>query len=47
MRGKVLLARPILAPLRITPAYAGKSAIALNVLYPIWDHPRVCGEKVI
>ena len=45
MRGKVLLARPILAPLRITPACAGKSAIALNVLYPIWDHPRVCGEK--
>ena len=30
---------------RITPACAGKSAIALNVLYPIWDHPRVCGEK--
>ena len=46
MRGKVLLARPILAPLRITPAYAGKSLARRCVVPRSRDHPRVCGEKL-
>ena len=29
----------------ITPACAGKSKILCNVIYLVWDHPRVCGEK--
>ena len=29
----------------ITPACAGKSRFHCGVLYPLWDHPRVCGEK--
>ena len=45
MRGKVqkYLAGRFLP--RITPAYAGKSALALNVHKVTRDHPRVCGEK--
>ena len=45
MRGKVLLARPILAPLRITPACAGKRGPDTEKSSVVWDHPRVCGEK--
>ena len=30
---------------RITPACAGKSVGVLICVEPIWDHPRVCGEK--
>ena len=30
---------------RITPAYAGKSSSSRLKAFPIWDHPRVCGEK--
>ena len=30
----------------ITPACAGKSEAFLLRLYLLWDHPRVCGEKV-
>ena len=29
----------------ITPAYAGKSYKCPAGLLPVWDHPRVCGEK--
>ena len=29
----------------ITPAYAEKSYTRLVLLRPMWDHPRVCGEK--
>ena len=29
----------------ITPAYAGKSYVAIARLLPCWDHPRVCGEE--
>ena len=29
----------------ITPACAGKSNFLCIVLYLVWDHPRVCGEK--
>ena len=31
--------------LRITPAYAGKSALWRLVLLVERDHPRLCGEK--
>ena len=45
MRGKapflILLTRNI----RITPAYAGKSAPAGHTALVEQDHPRVCGEK--
>ena len=30
---------------RITPAYAGKRAVAVAVCGLYRDHPRVCGEK--
>ena len=30
---------------RITPACAGKSIRLRPSVCPIWDHPRVCGEK--
>ena len=29
----------------ITPAYAGKSVTRGTGVKPLWDHPRVCGEK--
>ena len=46
MRGKACLKRPSGPGLRITPAYAGKSAgMACNGQIR-QDHPRVCGEKV-
>ena len=32
--------------LRITPAYAGKSARRRFASSACWDHPRLCGEKV-
>ena len=45
MRGKVFHKRIDLYPIRITPAYAGKSLT--NGLYCAehQDHPRLCGEK--
>ena len=46
MRGKVLL---LLCPrpfVRITPAYAGKSLFCQLNRARLWDHPRVCGEKL-
>ena len=30
----------------ITPAYAGKSLFCRCSLLVIWDHPRLCGEKL-
>ena len=30
---------------RITPAYAGKSALIPAAVFLFWDHPRLCGEK--
>ena len=30
---------------RITPACAGKSKKNTVVVWPFWDHPRMCGEK--
>ena len=34
-----------MANIRITPAYAGKSAAGSALLVGGLDHPRVCGEK--
>ena len=47
MRGKA--ARPRAAPERpgITPAYAGKRSTRTSNTLPPWDHPRVCGEKIV
>ena len=30
----------------ITPAYAGKSVEEAKIEAKVWDHPRLCGEKV-
>ena len=46
VRGKVWLhQKPGRVP-GITPAYAGKSPPAKRKNPAIWDHPRVCGEKL-
>ena len=47
MRGKVVVHCCVLADLRITPAYAGKSVQQLLHSYNSRDHPRVCGEKTV
>ena len=47
MRGKVVYATLGVPQSRITPAYAGKSEIRLQRVEPPWDHPRLCGEKVL
>ena len=46
MRGKGL--RRVPHPRRggITPACAGKSLCHVSGHIPVWDHPRVCGEKL-
>ena len=31
----------------ITPAYAGKSNLLPHTRCRSWDHPRICGEKVL
>ena len=45
MRGKGFLAFSHLWHNRITPAYAGKRMSDGSSAVPLWDHPRVCGEK--
>ena len=45
MRGKGSITERAFIYLRITPAYAGKSAPSPQVQLLPWDHPRVCGEK--
>ena len=45
MRGKAALALAMLAKLRITPAYAGKSLHYRLHHCNNKDHPRLCGEK--
>ena len=47
MRGKARLSGSCRVRVRITPAYAGKSIIALKRFTGNWDHPRLCGEKGI
>ena len=32
---------------RITPAYAGKRCSARTPTFRTWDHPRLCGEKLV
>ena len=46
VRGKVFLRPNQFLHLGITPAYAGKSPPAKRKNPAIWDHPRVCGEKI-
>ena len=45
VRGKVHSISKPKAPIRITPACAGKSVQGPDLLSPQKDHPRVCGEK--
>ena len=46
-RGKARRIWRGLTPLRITPAYAGKSPPNLSILALLGDHPRIRGEKLI
>ena len=46
MRGKVKYKAQRLYEKRITPAYAGKSLLVVNLACGKQDHPRLCGEKV-
>ena len=45
MRGKDELVAHLILQVRITPAYAGKSALPDWKKNPPQDHPRMCGEK--
>ena len=45
MRGKVTEEQKRKYRIRITPAYAGKSFLDVNLKRDNADHPRVCGEK--
>ena len=45
MRGKVIVLNIEPCPSRITPAYAGKSAVRRGSDFAEQDHPRLCGEK--
>ena len=44
-RGKVDVGIPMLAPVRITPAWAGKRKALFALVHSTEDHPRVGGEK--
>ena len=46
MRGKVVDIVYQLQQEGITPAYAGKSIVSFHLQNCLWDHPRLCGEKV-
>ena len=46
MRGKEVDCLRFVCGLGITPAYAGKSFGDTLFCFQLWDHPRVCGEKV-
>ena len=47
MRGKVFKLHISFLPIRITPAYAGKSGLRSKVERNDGDHPRLCGEKFL
>ena len=47
MRGKVTIAGYEVDVKGITPAYAGKRLCLSLSFAPLWDHPRVCGEKFL
>ncbi len=46
MRGKEIKHLAMNAKSRITPAYAGKRERFDLFSAGIWDHPRLCGEKL-
>ena len=45
MRGKLVEITPYVAGIGITPADAGKTAVAVDYNSTIGDHPRGCGEN--
>ena len=45
-RGKVNGRLLSAVALGITPACAGKSSSRLQTRFPVWDHPRMRGEKL-
>ena len=47
MRGKVVDHKDEVLAAGITPAYAGKSRRSLKTRPATWDHPRLCGEKLM
>ena len=47
MRGKASGVRSFRWAVGITPAYAGKSILCPAHFGVVWDHPRVCGEKLV
>ena len=46
MRGKLKGLSLQVKGKRITPAHAGKTAVAAVPCIAVWDHPRACGENV-
>ena len=46
MRGKEAYFGNSIVGIRITPAYAGKSASRRKYVSAVRDHPRLCGEKL-
>ena len=46
MRGKAFHTKNSLLLIRITPAYAGKRDFPTVPFLFLWDHPRLCGEKL-
>ena len=46
VRGKAFIAEIRTRAVRITPACAGKRTDIARAARPVWDHPRVCGEKI-
>ena len=46
MRGKATWNNETKEYYGITPAYAGKSIALIGLCCIVWDHPRVCGEKL-
>ena len=47
MRGKARFSKMSASVSRITPAYAGKRVLFRFSRTVSWDHPRLCGEKVL
>ena len=47
MRGKGMTKEQAILWVGITPAYAGKSTVRRQRTCVPWDHPRVCGEKIL
>ena len=46
MRGKAPIVATAVCAIGITPAYAGKSDVAIFQNGIAEDHPRLCGEKL-